>query len=259
MFATTVYLHRGLTHRGAHRAPGAGVAVSGLPLDHHRHATARVGRRAPSSSRRRPTRRARPAQSGAVVGFWRVQLTNAAMYRQVARDGVTVEKYARDLPPDRFDRFMFDHAFLGLGIGITFLCVTLGSVAGLLAAATHAVGYLGLSGGVNAVGHTFGRRPSENSATNGSPRAHHLRRRAAQQPPRPPDLRAVLAVRRSEIDLGWWGIRVLAWSGSCTCAPRTEARAPPLVAGDASAPGRERPDGLEDRLARAEDRGRRSS
>jgi len=60
--------------------------------------------------------------SPVLLGFWRVQLANAVLYRRVARDGKTVERYARDLPPDRWDKLLFDHAFIGLGIGITMLC-----------------------------------------------------------------------------------------------------------------------------------------
>src|SRR4029450_959950 len=73
--------------------------------------------------------------SPAGAGFWRVQLANAALYRRVARHGVTTEKYPKDPPPDRYDRWLFDHAFLGLGIGVTLLIVVFGWSTGLFAAA----------------------------------------------------------------------------------------------------------------------------
>jgi stearoyl-CoA desaturase (delta-9 desaturase) len=147
--------------------------------------------------------------SPAVVGFWRVQLANAALYRRVARDGVTTEKYARDLPPDRFDRWFFDHAFLGLGIGITILIVTLGWSTGLFAAAVHMTAYLGLSGAINAVGHTVGKRPAENSGTNlqllalitggeGLHNNHHAAPTSAR-----------FSFRATELDPGWWIVRTL--------------------------------------------------
>jgi stearoyl-CoA desaturase (delta-9 desaturase) len=147
--------------------------------------------------------------SPAVVGFWRVQLANAALYRRVARDGVTTEKYARDLPPDRFDRWFFDHAFLGLGIGITMLIVTLGWSTGLFAAAVHMTAYLGLSGAINAVGHTVGKRPAENSGTNlqllalitggeGLHNNHHAAPTSAR-----------FSFRATELDPGWWIVRTL--------------------------------------------------
>lgn len=216
MFATTVYLHRGITHRAlvAHPALafacrcGLWITTGMRPREwaavHRRHHAATDEPDDPHS----------PVQSG----FWRVQLTNAAMYRRVARDGVTVEQYAGDLPPDRFDRFMFDHAGVGLGIGVAILCGLFaipfgpwGVVLGLLAAVVHAVGYLGLSGAVNAVGHTFGRRPHANSATNGWLLAlltwgeglhnnHHDRPGSAR-----------FSRRWFQIDHAWWSIRLLAW------------------------------------------------
>jgi len=216
MFATTVYLHRGLTHRALAVHPalsslcrfGLWISTGMRPREwaavHRRHHAATDTTEDPHS----------PVQSG----FWRVQLTNAAMYRRVARDGVTVDKYARDLPPDRFDRVLFDHAGLGLGVGVTLLCLLFmipfgpwGIALGFLAAAVHMVGYLGLSGAVNAVGHTFGRRPHANSATNGWLLAlftwgeglhnnHHDRPTSAR-----------FSRRWFQVDHAWWGIRLLAW------------------------------------------------
>src|SRR5579875_1142118 len=88
-----------------------------------------------------------------LLGLWRVELTNAYLYRVAARDGSTVERYARDLPPDRWDRLVFDRAVVGLGIGIVALCLLLGWQDGLLAAAVHTVSYLLLNGAVNSFAH----------------------------------------------------------------------------------------------------------
>jgi len=216
MFATTVYLHRGITHRALVVHPSlafvcrftlwitTGMRPREWAAVHRRHHAATDTPDDPHS----------PVQSG----FWRVQLTNAAMYRRVARDGQTVSKYARDLPPDGFDRFMFDHAGLGLGAGVTVLCVAFtlvfgwwGILLGLVAAMVHAVGYLGLSGAVNAIGHTIGRRPNDNSATNGTLLAlftcgEGLHNNHHDRPTSPRFSR-----RWSQIDLAWWGIRVLTW------------------------------------------------
>lgn len=216
MFATTVYLHRGITHRAlvAHPVLAFGcrsllwISTGMRPREwaavHRRHHAATDTPEDPHS----------PVQ----VGFWRVQLTNAAMYRRVARDGVTVDKYARDLPPDRFDRWMFDHAWFGLGVGITLLCVLFtipfgpwGIALGLLAAATHMVSYLGLSGAVNAMGHTFGRRPNPNSATNGWVLAlftwgEGLHNNHHDRPTSPRFSR-----RAWPFDHAWWSIRILSW------------------------------------------------
>jgi stearoyl-CoA desaturase (Delta-9 desaturase) len=207
MLATSVYLHRGLTHRGLTVHPALAIVLrvflwltTGMRQRewvavHRRHHAALDTELDPHSP--------------AVRGFWRVQLTNAAMYRRVARDGVTVEKYAKDLPPDRLDRWFFDHAFLGLGVGVGILCLLLGWPTGLLAAVVHTVSYLGLSGAINAVGHTAGRRPAGNSGTNlrslalitvgeGLHNNHHAAPTSAR-----------FSFRRSELDPGWWSVRLL--------------------------------------------------
>src|SRR5260370_1042442 len=80
-------------------------------------------------------------------------------------------KFASHLPPDRLDRLAFDHAFAGLAVGITIIVVTMwalgfGLLTGFLAAGLHAVMYVMLSGAINAVGHTKGKQPYVNSATN---------------------------------------------------------------------------------------------
>jgi stearoyl-CoA desaturase (delta-9 desaturase) len=77
-----------------------------------------------------------------------------------------VNRYARDLPADRWDRWFFDHALFGLAIGIGFLVLVFGWQLGLLAAAVHTVTYLLLNGAINAIGHRFGRRPHPGLATN---------------------------------------------------------------------------------------------
>jgi stearoyl-CoA desaturase (delta-9 desaturase) len=122
---------------------------------------------------------------------------------------VTVARYSRDLPPDRLDRALFDHAFVGLAIGIAFLIAVLGPLAGLLAAGIHTVAYLGISAAVNAVGHTFGTRPYQNLATNnqwlawisageGLHNNHHAAPTSAR-----------FALARGQVDPGWWLVRLL--------------------------------------------------
>src|SRR5215467_9460681 len=49
-------------------------------------------------------------------GWVKVQLQNVAMYRREAKNPETLARYARDLPQTTADRFMYDHALLGLGI-----------------------------------------------------------------------------------------------------------------------------------------------
>ena len=207
VFATTVYLHRVLAHRALTVRPGVamvfrliiwlmtGISPRAWVAVHRRHHAFSDTPQDPHS----------PVQ----LGFWAVQLGNVKLYRDTIRDGVTVTKYSRDLPPDRLDRVLFDHALAGLAIGIGFLMVVLGPVAGLLAAGIHTVAYLSVSAAVNAVGHTFGKRSYDNLATNnqwlawvsggeGLHNNHHAAPTSAR-----------FALGRGQIDPGWWLIRLL--------------------------------------------------
>jgi stearoyl-CoA desaturase (Delta-9 desaturase) len=207
ILVTSVYLHRGVAHKALTVHPAVAmscrvfiwIATGMRPREwvavHRRHHAA--------------TDTPDDPHSPAVVGFWRVQLANAALYRRRARDGETVPKYGRDVPTDRLDKWFFDRAWLGLGIGITLLCLLLGWQTGLLAAAVHAVAYLGLSGAVNAVGHTVGRRPYPNSATNGqflalitSGEGLHNNHHAAPTSAR-------FSLGRREFDPGYLAVRIL--------------------------------------------------
>src|ERR1044072_7865656 len=118
VFATTVYLHRVLAHPARTVRPGGafvfrliiwlmtGISPRAWVAVHRKH-------HAFSDTPDDP-------HSPVVLGFWAVQLGNVKLYRDTIRDGVTVTKYARDLPPDRWDRMLFDHALAGLAVGITF-------------------------------------------------------------------------------------------------------------------------------------------
>jgi stearoyl-CoA desaturase (Delta-9 desaturase) len=154
--------------------------------------------------------------SPVLLGYARVQFGNVGLYRRVAKDNLTVRKYARDLRPDRWDAIFFDHALVGLGIGIGFLCLTLGWKTGLLAAGFHTVLYLMLNAAVNAVGHTFGSQPYENGARNNqwlawltSGEGLHNNHHAAPTSAR-------LALGKGEIDPGWWLVRILKARGWAT-------------------------------------------
>src|SRR5689334_7893808 len=114
--ATTVYLHRGLSHRALTVKPAAALPfrfviwiTTGMrPREwaavHRKHHAATDTPDDPHS----------PAQ----LGFWRVQLGNVPLYRKAAADKANIRKYARDLPPDNLDRVFFDHALFGLAVGI---------------------------------------------------------------------------------------------------------------------------------------------
>src|SRR5579885_1278002 len=162
--ATTVYLHRTLSHRAMTMRPWLAFAFRAVlwittgirPREwvavHRKHHAYTDVEGDPHSPK--------------LLGWVAVQFGNVGLYRKVATDREQVARYARDLPADRWDRALFDRSWLGLAIGITVLVVVFGPWVGLLAAGIHTVLYLGLNAGVNAITHTFGDRPNDNTATN---------------------------------------------------------------------------------------------
>jgi stearoyl-CoA desaturase (delta-9 desaturase) len=211
ILATTVYLHRALSHRALSLRPAAALpfrillwVTTGMrPREwvavHRKHHSA--------------TDTADDPHSPIVHGFWRVQLGNVGLYKKVAGDEVAVRRYARDLPADGLDRALFDHALLGLGIGtalaIAFTSwVGLGWQVGLLGSLLHAGMYVMLSGAINAVGHTYGSRPQENSATNGQLLAVITGGEGLHNNHHAAPTSATFALH-GELDPGWLLIRVL--------------------------------------------------
>ena len=215
IFTTTIYLHRSLTHRAVRFARPVEAAFRVLTWvttgirprqwvavhrKHHAHVDTSDDPHSP-----------------AVLGWWKVQSQNVFLYRAAAQDRETVAKYAKDLPQKRWDRRLFDHALIGLGILVALLMVLLGPIAGLVAAGLHFVFYLALSGAVNGPGHHFGRRTfSGTSATNlrwltvltageGLHNHHHAAPTSAR-----------FARTWSELDFGWWVIRALRGLGLAT-------------------------------------------
>ena len=203
---TSAYLHRALAHKAVRFHPAlalflrfflwltTGVKSREWAAVHRKHHAFTDEESDPHS----------PAQ----LGWIRVQLTNFWLYRNAANDPVTVQKWGRDLAPARWDRVLFDRGMLGLGTSTLLLCIWLGWWQGVLAFSFHVVSYVVLSGAVNAVGHTFGRRPFANSATNlhwlaaltsgeGYHNNHHGLPTSARFGSRPLDL-----------DAAWWLIKV---------------------------------------------------
>jgi stearoyl-CoA desaturase (delta-9 desaturase) len=201
---TTVYLHRALAHRAVTLKPPlafgfrvitwitVGIKPRQWVAVHRKHHAFTDVEGDPHSPK--------------LLGWVRVQFTNAALYRREARNPDTVARYAKDLSPDWWDRNVFDHAFVGLAIGIGILIALLGPLWGLLAALVHTVAYLMSNAAVNAVGHHFGRRRYDNLAGNllwlaliTGGEGYHNNHHAAPTSAR-------LAHRWWEIDFGWYAI-----------------------------------------------------
>ncbi len=215
---TTTYLHRALAHKALRLSPGVTAVFRVLTWvttgirprqwvavhrKHHAH-----------------TDEEGDPHSPVLLGFLAVQVGNVVLYRRAAADKDMVARYSRDLPADRWDRVLFDHALLGLAVGVALLAVVLGPWLGLLAGLVHTVAYLALSSAVNAAGHTFGRRPHPNQAGNlqwlawltageGLHNNHHHAPTSAR-----------LSMTRGEIDPGWWLVSALRRAGWATLRER---------------------------------------
>jgi stearoyl-CoA desaturase (delta-9 desaturase) len=136
---TTVYLHRGSTHRSVIFNPvleffmqlGLWLTTGinrkewvAVHLCHHAHADEEGDPHSPI-----------------LLGLWRVQLGNLFLYRRAARDP-KVLWYGRNIVPTFAERTIFHSKLLGLLIGIGFLWFALGFWPMLIVAGTHVFLYL---------------------------------------------------------------------------------------------------------------------
>ncbi len=155
--------------------------------------------------------------SPVVSGFFTVQLANVILYKRVADDPETVRRYARDLPPDRWDRVLFDRGWLGLGLGVgIFFLVFWGNWhLVVIASAVHVGTYLLASSAINAIGHRFGRRPFPGLATNNQWLAWLVAGEGLHSNHHAAPTSARLSFAAREIDPGWWviaALRRLGWA-----------------------------------------------
>jgi stearoyl-CoA desaturase (delta-9 desaturase) len=215
IFLTTIVLHRTLAHKAVTLRPGlmmvcrillwltTGIQPRQWVAVHRRHHAFTDVEGDPHSP--------------VISGFKTVQFGNVVLYRKAARDGTTVDRYAKDMPPDRWDRAIFDHGLIGLGLGIGILfAVFLGNwrlVA--VASAVHVVSYLLLNSAVNAIGHRYGKRPFLGLAGNSQWLALLTAGEGLHSNHHAAPTSARLSFRRREIDPGWWVIstwRRLRWA-----------------------------------------------
>ncbi len=204
IFLTTIFLHRTVSHRAITMSPAlrfgcrlltwitTGIRPRQWAAVHRRHHAFTDVEGDPHSP--------------VLLGFWKVQIGNVLLYRRAARDGATVSRYSRDLPPDPWDRALFDHGVAGLavGVGLLFLIFWGNWELTVIAAATHVVSYLALNSAVNAVGHRFGRRPFPGFATNSQWLAWLTGGEGLHSNHHAAPTSARLSFARREIDPGWW-------------------------------------------------------
>jgi stearoyl-CoA desaturase (delta-9 desaturase) len=203
---TTVYLHRALAHRALRPVPwlnGVFRVVTWITTGIRPRQWVAVHRKHHAF-----TDVAGDPHSPVLQGYLTVQLTNPYLYRKVAKDDAVVARYAKDLPPDRWDRILFDHALVGLGIGVALLWLALGWQFALIAGAVHAVTYLLMGGAINGFGHTWGRRPYPGNATNNQWLAWLVAGEGLHNNHHAAPTSARLSLHKGEVDPAWWFIRL---------------------------------------------------
>lgn len=230
ILATTVYLHRALSHRALKLGKASTMAFRIILWV----STGIVPREWVAVHRKHHayTDVSGDPHSPIVETFALIQFANVYLYRKAAKDPANLAKYAKDLPPDKWDKTFFNKPLLGLGIGIGLLLVLFGPMVALLVSLIHMASYLLLSAAVNAIGHTYGDRPYNNFATNnnwlalitwgeGLHNNHHAAPTSSK-----------LSFKKSQIDPGWWAIRALETIGQA----KIRLKVPKLVAGALDVP-----------------------
>lgn len=165
VFSTTIYLHRTAAHRALVLHPfiawafrlalwiTTGISTREWVAVHRKHHAF--------------TDEEGDPHSPYIEGFWSVQLGNVFHYVREAKKADVLEKYAKDIKEDAWDRVLFNRGLLGPTAGTIALCLVIGLWPGLLAATLHAVIYVFvLSSSINGLCHQVGYKNFENTATN---------------------------------------------------------------------------------------------
>src|SRR5688572_26997002 len=153
VFGTTIYLHRTATHRALCLHPAVawffrlslwlttGLSTREWVAVHRKHHAF--------------TDEDGDPHSPLLLGFWSVQFGNVFHYLKEAKNPAVLDKYARDITDDWFERTLFRHGSLGLLVGIAGLCLVIGVGPGLLASGIHAITYVFvLSSSINGLCHS---------------------------------------------------------------------------------------------------------
>jgi stearoyl-CoA desaturase (delta-9 desaturase) len=215
VLATSVYLHRALTHRSLVVHPVADVAfrtVLWLTTGQRRREWVAVHRKHHTF-----TDRDGDPHSPRLLGLWRVLLFNVHYYMREARNPETLATFAPEIVDDRLERAVFARGWAGPVLGIGLLCLIFGVAMGLAMAVAHAVLYVFVVAPlINGVGHWRGGQTFGNTARNSRVLAwvtggeslhnnHHAHPRAPK-----------FSMRRSEFDPSWPLIRGLVALGMVT-------------------------------------------
>lgn len=163
-FATSIYLHRSLTHRALYLHPlvafpirlqlwlATGIVTKewvAVHRKHHRYADIEGDPHSPI-----------------LEGLWRILVANIYYYARETQNPETLARYAPDVGNNWLDRHVFRSGLVGLGLGLTLFIFLLGPLWGGLAFAAQVGIYIFLNAVINGAGHAVGYRTFDNNATN---------------------------------------------------------------------------------------------
>jgi stearoyl-CoA desaturase (delta-9 desaturase) len=214
--ATTVYLHRALSHRAVTLAPSVELAMrfliwlttgieprqwAAVHRKHHKFADAEGDPHSPY-----------------VHGFWQIQLLNLAYYRREAANPETIARFTRDIEDDRWDRLL-SYTWLGLGLFMALWIIAFGPILGTICGLLHMGLYVFLNASINGAAHWIGYQRFPNSARNmwvlallssgeGLHNNHHEYPGSSR-----------FSHRWWEVDFGWYAIWLLKSLGLARPAP----------------------------------------
>jgi stearoyl-CoA desaturase (delta-9 desaturase) len=209
-FATSIYLHRCLAHRGLYLNPivtffsrlqlwlATGIVSKewvAVHRKHHRHTDVEGDPHSP-----------------VLEGLWRILLGNAYYYAREAHDPETLAHFAPDIGNSWLDRHVFAYGPLGLGLGLLVCVLLVGPIWGPIAFVVQAGIYIFSNAVINGANHAVGYRRFDNTATNlrlvalitageGLHNNHHAYPTSAR-----------FSVARGEWDPSWPVIRLLTWA-----------------------------------------------
>jgi stearoyl-CoA desaturase (Delta-9 desaturase) len=206
-FATSIYLHRSLAHRGLYLSPlvtfpmrlqlwlATGISTKewvAVHRKHHRHTDVEGDPHSP-----------------VIEGLWHILLGNAYYYAREARNDETVETFAPDVGNGWLDRHLFRYGPIGIAFGVLLFILMLGPVWGGLGFLVQASLYIFFSAVVNGANHAIGYQSFDNTATNlrfvalvtageGLHNNHHAYPTSAR-----------FSIRRGEFDPSWAVLHLL--------------------------------------------------
>ncbi|MCC7236144.1 MAG: fatty acid desaturase [Bryobacterales bacterium] len=205
VFCTTIFLHRGLTHKGLEiREPLATLMHLHICLF-----TTIVPREWVAVHRKHHqfSDKEGDPHSPYLEGLWRVLFGNVFYYRRAANDPSNIRKYTPDYKPTLID-LIPGQAYVGLILGMSLFVLMFGWAWGIGLYIGQGITYIFLNASINSICHMIGYRNWENKATNLKSLAFLTAGEALHNNPHEYPTAAHFAMKGAEFDPAWPIIRL---------------------------------------------------